>query len=347
MKVTFENVLIKSIACSVPSKVIDLRELYKGANALEIEKIIKTTGISKIREADVRETSSDLCQFAAETILTDEEIGSIDGLLFVSQTRDHVLPQTSIILQHKLALSTDIICIDMPLGCSGYIYGLFMASALIESRACSNVLVLAGDTTSRLINPRDRAVKMVFGDAGSATLMKRGRSQCSFVIKSDGSGAKDLIVPAGGYRFPRTDQTCIVGEREPGNFRSDEDLYMDGMGIMNFAIKEVPLIIDDLLEMRSWRKDEIGAYVFHQANEFMVKYLAKKMKLNLSQVPICVEGFGNTGPASIPLTLCETMYPEKGVLSKTIMCGFGVGLSWGAASFDLSQTKFYKTAITK
>jgi 3-oxoacyl-[acyl-carrier-protein] synthase-3 len=195
-----------------------------------------------------------------------------------------------------------------------------------------------------MINPKDRAVRMVFGDAGSATLIEQGSGKIYAALQSDGSGAKDLIIPAGGFRMPSSPQTCIASEREPGNFRSDEDLYMDGMSILNFAIREVPKMIDETLNALHWDKSEVGSVVFHQANEFIVNYLAKRLKLSKDQAPIAVEGFGNTGPSSIPLLLsnCGETLSAAGRLNKAILCGFGVGLSWGVIGCDLSKTKFYK-----
>lgn len=341
----FNNIRISHIASCVPKNVIDLSDFTSVYGESEVNKIIKSTGIASIRKAGPAITTSDLCYEAAERIFNEGDVSKslIDAVVFVSQTPDYKLPQTSFVLQHKLGLSVDTLCFDLPLGCSGYIYGLFQASVLIQS-GCNKVLLMAGDTSTKMISSGDRSVSMVFGDGGSATIVERGDGNLSSIIKSDGSGYDKLIINAGAFRNPSTSQTCVQVEREPGIYRSDEHLYMDGMAIMNFAISEVPLLIKQILEKRGWPQDEVDIYGLHQANSFMLNYLRKKMKLSPEQVPICVDNFGNTGPASIPLMLVN-LYSEQeqnAVLEKVILCGFGVGLSWGAIATSLANTKFHK-----
>ena len=119
---------------------------------------------------------------------------------------------------------------------------------------------------------------------------------------------------------------------------------MDGMAIMNFAISEVPIMVLETLDELNWTQEDVGCFALHQANAFMINYLRKKMKLPIEKVPISVDGFGNTGPASIPLMLCDKAaeLSQNNQLERVVMCGFGVGLSWGTASTDLSSTVFYK-----
>ena len=204
MKSSIDNVLVTSVATCVPSEVVNLIDLGKKYGFSEVDRVCKTTGIYSIREASADTTTSDLCLKAAQLIFNSEPglKESIDGIIFVSQTADYKLPQTSHIIQHKLGLSSDTICFDMPIGCNGYIYGLYQASLLISSSSCNNVLVLVGDTSTKLINEKDRSVRLVFGDAGSASIVKKTKlnTNLSFIIKSDGSGYKDLIIPNGGSR---------------------------------------------------------------------------------------------------------------------------------------------------
>lgn len=339
MKTIINNIAITHIASILPENSIELNSLAKEYGENEVNKIIKTTGIERVRVVERNTTSSDLCaQLALHLFDQDSTIREkIDGLVFVSQTRDHILPQTSNILQHKLGLSKDTICFDLPLGCSGYIYGLFQASLLIQSGSCSNVLVLAGDTTSKIINKKDRTVSMVFGDAGTATIVSKGSDSIGCIIHSDGGGAKDLIIPAGGFRYPYSEASSLVKEFDEKIYRSDNDLFMDGMQILNFSATNVPKIINESLALMDWSNENISHYIFHQANDFMVGYLRRKMKLEESKVPIAVKEYGNTGPASIPLTISDKFFDSK-ALHKTILCGFGVGLSWGAFCVDLSAT---------
>jgi 3-oxoacyl-[acyl-carrier-protein] synthase III len=346
MNIRLENIMVTAISCYLPEKRLKINDLSALFGEQEVGKIIEITGIKNVRVADEGMTSSDMCFNAATELISRIGISKtdIDGLVFVSQTPDYLLPSTAVCLQDRLGLSQESVCFDVPYGCSGYIYGLFLASMLISSKACRNVLVLAGDTSTKMINERDKAVRMVFGDAGSATLVSTGDKEITFSIHSDGSRFGDLIIPAGMFRNPSTEGTKKVTERENQNRRSDEDLFMDGMAIFDFAIHDVPDNINTLLESVSWKKEEVGVFALHQANSYMVNYVRKKLKADVEKTPIRVENYGNTGPASIPLVLCDVYHDAADLapLKKSVLCGFGVGLSWGSVACDLSETRFFK-----
>jgi 3-oxoacyl-[acyl-carrier-protein] synthase-3 len=344
MKVQIEGINIKSISSCFPKNKLNLEDLKNDFGESEVIKIIKTTGISSVRVVDDSTTTADLCEFAAKKLIEINNINTddIDALIFVSQTADYKLPQTSHILQSKLDLKEDTICFDFPIGCNGYIYGLFQASVLINSKACKKVLLLSGDTTTKVINNKDRSLKMVFGDGGSATLVEEGTDLLSFIIYSDGSQYKDLIIPDGGSRNPYNAQSNKLKYDEEGNGRSPMNLYMDGMSIFNFAIKRVPPLIDEILSYSGWNKEDVDLFALHQANKFMIDYLRKKCKIAFDKMPVVVDGIGNTGPATIPILLTESIF-ESDKLNKVVLCGFGVGLSWGALTCNLSKTKIIKT----
>lgn len=346
MKVKIQGIQITSISSCVPKNELNLYNLSDSFGVSEVAKIINTTGIKSIRFADEETTTADLCYHSVKNNLeiTNTDVKEIDGLIFVSQTADYKMPQTSHILQHRLGLGENTICYDLPIGCNGYIYGLFQASILIQSGACNKVLVLAGDTTTRIINDKDRSVKMVFGDGASSTILEKGSEDISFVIYTDGSKYKDLIITSGGGRQPYSESDQELIEDSDGNIRTDKDLFMNGMSIFNFAINRVPLLIKEIVGFSGWAKDEVNLFALHQANKFMVDYLRKKSKVDLDKMPVVVDGFGNTGPATIPILLTELLGDNITTgYKKVVMCGFGVGLSWGALTCDLSKTKIIKT----
>lgn len=344
MKTIINNVSVEAMTAWLPQQVLDMQSLSSAFDAKQVQAIIRATGVEQARIAPKEMTASDMCQYAAEELIEKEGLdrNKIDGLVFVSQTADYILPSTSISLQHRLGLTQDTVCMDVHYGCSGYIYGLFQAACWINAGMCSTVLVLAGDTSSRLINPNDRALKMVFGDCGTATLVRRGNSKVGFHIQSDGSGADRLIVPAGGFRTPISEETSHLVVDEDGNARTQNDMYMDGMAIMDFALSKVHLNVFALLQDMQWEKDQVGLYALHQANAFVVNCVRKMLKAKPNIVPINVGQFGNTGPATIPLLLSDVLSVEHSYdLSKTVMAGFGVGLSWGSVATDLFKTRFY------
>jgi 3-oxoacyl-[acyl-carrier-protein] synthase-3 len=344
MKIKLNGIKITSISSCVPKNKIDLNNFASDFGENEVSRIIKTTGIKGIRQADLSVTTSDLCIEAAKSLIevNNIDVTEIGAIIFVSQTTDYIMPQTSHIIQSKLGLSEDTICFDLPIGCNGYIYGLFQSSLLISSKSCKKVLLLSGDTSTKLINNKDRSLKMVFGDGGSATLIEQGKDELSFIIYSDGSQFDSLIIPDGGCRNPINENSSQLNFDSDGNGRTSSNLYMDGIAIFNFAIKRVPPLIDEILDFTNWEKDEVDMYALHQANKFMIEYLRKKSKISAEKMPIVVDGIGNTGPATIPILLTEINSAYK-QLDKVIMCGFGIGLSWGAVSCNLSKTNILNT----
>lgn len=345
MQVKLQDFQISGIAGAVPADKQDLAQLGNSFGNDEVQRIMKGTGIREVRVAPDTMCTSDLCCAAAEKLLDvlPRDRNTIDGLVFVSQTPDWTMPPTAPALQDRLGLSRKIVAFDINYGCSGFVYGLFQAGMLIQTGACKRVLLCVGDTSSKLVNPQDKQVRMVFGDGATATLVEYANDkQWPFVIGTDGSQGDALIIPAGGCRQPHSEATRKIKEDDHGNRRTDEDLYMDGMEIMNFSLREVPPTIERLLDMQNWSRNEVNVYALHQANKFMVDYLRRKMKLSREAVPLGIQNLGNTGPASIPLLLVtkhQHLQHKRG-LTKTVMCGFGVGLSWAATAGDLSQTRF-------
>lgn len=343
MKTTFSSSRIAGIAASVPRRRIELAHYASVWGAKEVANIIRNTGITHVRQAPEGVTTADLCTSAARALLASLHVdpGSVDGIVFVSQTPDYVMPATSVVLQHRLGLARRVAAFDINYGCSGYVYGLLQADMLIQSGMCQSVLVCAGDTTTRIVNPRDRALRMLFGDAGSATLVVSGDTRHTYSVRTDGSGVTSLIVPAGGSRQPRTEATCVDREVEDGNFRCDENLYMDGIAVLYMALRDVPESIDEAVTLAGWAKDEPTFYGLHQANRFMIDYLARKMATPAPATPFACADIGNTGPASIPVLLAQE-HPRLTAeerLNKSVLCGFGVGFSVAAMTASLDQTR--------
>jgi 3-oxoacyl-[acyl-carrier-protein] synthase-3 len=344
MKAFIDNIKIAAIASWLPENNLEMNSLQSEYGENEVANIIKATGIKRSRIANENDTASDMCFRAASFLIEKEKINGTDinGLVFVSQTTDYLLPASSICLQDRLGLGKDTVCLDIHYGCSGYIYGIFQAALWIHSGACKNVLVLAGDTTSKMIHPKDKSLRMVFGDCGTASLITKGTYPMGISIHSDGSGFDRLIIPAGGFRKPVNEKTSQLMYDEDGNGRTENNLFMDGMAIFNFAITNVHTDINTLIENMKWEKEDVDLFALHQANEFMVNYIRKKLKAPIEKVPTNVTNYGNTGPASIPLLLSEYLYDKKNNLQKVIMSGFGVGLSWGSIACNMSETTFYE-----
>lgn len=336
--VRYSNVGIRAISACVPKTVVSNRDLGYLIPEEEIEKTINNIGIEERRIADADCCTSDLCFRAAQKLIQDNEIDpeSIGALIFVSQTSDYHQPATAPILQHRLGLSKETICFDINLACSGYVFGLSTAYAYANMGL--RVLLLVGETMSKIVSRHDKVNTPLFGDAGTATIVEQGDyGNAVFSLHSDGSGAMVMNVPYGGFR----NQSCAEGLKEEvdadGSIRTGEQFRMDGMDVFNFGMKEEPKDIKRLLAECEMTIDQVDVLVYHQANKFMTDFFSKKLKIDVCHTPYCLKRFGNTSSASIPLTIVTQMkngYKER---RNSILSGFGAGLSWGSVMLDLSK----------
>lgn len=333
--IKFDKVGIRAISACVPEKVSSNYDLKSFMPIEEVEKTINSIGIKEKRIAEKDVTSADLCLKAANKLLDDNKIdrGSIDMVLFLSQTPDFIIPATSPGLQHQLGLSETTACLDLSLGCSGYVYALSTAYAYASMNGINRVLLLVGETFSKIVNGKDKVNAPLYGDAGTATLIEKGDYEKSvFSLKSDGSGQTAVIIPSGAYRNQVCSDSLIEKEREEGNIRTDLQIYMDGMDVFNFALRVVPKDIKEILNVISAGVDDIDHVIFHQSNRFMTDFFVKKLKINPLKVPYCIGKFGNTSSASIPLTIVSEL--ENINKKKLLLCGFGAGLSWATAFIE-------------
>lgn len=315
---------IAGVVSCVPARVIDntaFRERF-GDKAADIEKM---TGVIERRWTDATTTTADLCQQAADRLLDQLgwERSSVDALFFVTQTPDYRLPATACALQGRLGLGSQVIAFDVNLGCSGYPYGLWLAMTTVASGAARRVLLLVGDTITKTVDAEDRSTAMLFGDAGTATAIEvDATGTAHFVLGTDGSGERRLIIAEGAYRTPP--------EEDPQGPKADA-LYMDGGAIFNFTLATVPPLVADTVG-RAGGVDRFDAFLFHQANAFMLRHLAKKSKLPAEKVPVNIDRFGNTSSATIPLLMTTDLAERlRAAPARLGMFGFGVGFSWGSA----------------
>jgi 3-oxoacyl-[acyl-carrier-protein] synthase-3 len=331
------GVRIRGVASAVPDRIVTSAEEASVFGQVEMEKIASTTGIRERRIAPEGICTSDLCIAAADELLKHTDIArdSIDALIFVTQTPDYVLPATACSLHGRMGLATGCAAFDVNLGCSGYTYGLWMAAHLIAGGGASRVLLLAGETPSRVVNPLDRSARPLFGDAGTATIVEAdpAAGEIRFVFGTDGTGQNDLYIPAGCFRLPDAAAACDAIAGDDGNPRRLVDLHMDGSAVFNFTLDRVVPLVREAIRDASWSVDDVDTAVFHQANEFMLRHIAKAAKLPWEKVPCSLGRFGNTSSASIPLTL-TTALSRGGVIppGKLLLAGFGVGLSWCSAT---------------
>lgn len=340
---TTNNIRIAGIAACVPER-IERNLDYPYLPQEEILKYINATGI-KERHCALHDGSictSDLCEKAARSLLekSDWEKESIDLLVFVSHTADYKLPSTSCILQDRLGLSKSCIAFDVPLGCSGFVYGLSIASSFLQSGQIKRALLLVGNTQSFYAAPKDQSTKLLFGDAGTATLLEYDPSSTKmyFDLGTDGSGKDFLIVPDGGCRNPFSENSLVETETENGKMKNRLTEIMDGTEVFMFATRVIPKSLNALMDYAQLSQDKIDYVLLHQANKELCDRIAKKIKFQIDKVPSNIDRFGNTSGATIPLMMVTELSQQLQNDSLTFLAtGFGVGLSWGSSIFSTDR----------
>jgi 3-oxoacyl-[acyl-carrier-protein] synthase III len=325
---------ILAIEYHLPETKLDNNSLSILYDNWTAEKIFQKTGIQSRSIASDTECSSDLGILAAEKLFATQKIdrNQIDYLIFCTQSPDYFLPTTACLVQNRLGLSKSCGAIDINQGCSGFVYGLGLAKGLIESNQAKLVLLITAETYSKFIHPEDKSVRTLFGDAAAATLIGLNpefESLHSFVYGSDGSGAENLIVPSGGMRQPVSEITSIEYKDESENKRSKNNLFMNGSEIFSFTLDVIPKTLDKILANANLKFEEIDYFVFHQANQFMLNHIKKKLKCPDEKFIINMSDCGNTVSSTIPIVINRMLQNKQLVTGqKLILMGFGVGYSW-------------------
>lgn len=331
------NIEIKAVATAVPSQIKVAKE-QPFFTPIEAENFTNVTGVISSHVAPADMTLSDLCQAAAEQLFVASgwERESIDLIIFVSTSRDfYICPNTSNILQYKLGLRTSCMALDLPFACSGYVYGLSVASSMMQSGQLKRALLCVGEMTSKNQSNLDKTVWPLHGDAGSATLLEynpESKHPMQFNLGGDGSGWEAIICREVGVRFPTTAESLVVKKYEEGIERNSMQCSMDGMSVFAFAISRPGKCIKELAEHYEFNLQDIDYLLIHQANKMIDEKIRKKLKLAEEKVPYSMPYFGNTSSCTIPITMTSQIREKlEAGENELVMCGFGSGLSWGAA----------------
>jgi 3-oxoacyl-[acyl-carrier-protein] synthase-3 len=328
---------LQAIEYHLPARILTNSELAGEFPEWSVNKIEEKTGICERRISADGECASDLAACAAAQLFTSGVCRpeDIDYILLCTQSPDYFLPTTACLLQDRLGIPTSAGALDFNLGCSGFVYGLGIAKGLVESGQAQRVLLLTAETYTKFIHPRDKALRTIFGDGAAATLIGPGEpgvhSQSRIgpmIYGTDGSGGRNLIVEAGGLRRP--------GNGGPGNAQESacedpEHLYMNGPEIFDFTVRVVPPLVTELLRRAGKRVEDIDLFVFHQANQYMLNHLRKKLRIPEERFFVHLRTCGNTVSSTIPIALKNAAADgriKSGDLA--MLVGFGVGYSWAA-----------------
>ncbi|MBO1256001.1 ketoacyl-ACP synthase III [Alteromonas sp. 5E99-2] len=329
---TIKNITMSGIQSVLPKHIkvnIDDTSEYQKS---EKQRIVASTGIHSRRVVNKGQTALDLGLIACDNLIEKMKWQKEDIALviFVTQTPDFAFPGNAIQLQHKLGLSKTSIAFDVNLGCSGFVYGLWQASQLLLGLSQDKALLVVGDTTSTQYSESNQTVSLLFGDAVSAIAIEKSENcdDMIFSLGSDGAGAPYLIQPNSCAKFP---------DQKP-------ELFMDGMQVFAFTLREVPASMYECLNAKNWKSEELDYCIMHQANKMMLKRLGDKFGLNEKQLVIAMDAVGNTSSASIPLALCMELSNTLKVNSnKLLLSGFGVGWSWGSVTLTLPPLRVCHT----
>lgn len=342
--IKYKGIGITAMAGAVPNHVIENLKYTEFFPEDQVKEVLEKVGIYERRFADEKTCSSDLCFAAAQKLIIDNNIDrdEIDLLVFISQTQDYRMPATSITLQHRLGLNNSCIAFDLNLGCSAFIYGMSVVYSMMQTDSLRKALILDGETRSKVYSSRDRRSAFIFGDGGVAALVERDEkfSETILSLNSDGSRADLIMIKAGGYRHMSTPETLREKVVDGyGNMRSDEQGYMKGGDVFNFVIREIPRDIKKTIAEAGKTVEDIDYFCFHQANNFINSYIAKKMKLDVNKIPHTIEKYGNTSSVSVPLTIISELKGKMDGQKTLMMSAFGVGMTWATGIVSFADTK--------
>jgi 3-oxoacyl-[acyl-carrier-protein] synthase III len=331
------NARIRAVQYALPQKSVTTEQLAADFPQWSVAKIDEKTGIFNRYIAGPDECASDLAVNAAEALFESGACSreEIDFILLCTQSPDYFLPTTACLIQDRLKIAKTAGALDFNLGCSGYVYGLGLAQGLLATGQARSLLLLTADTYSKFIHPRDRSVRTIFGDAAAATWLTQSAddepSLGPFAYGTDGSGARNLMVPAGGLRCPHTAETAVESTDASGNVRSRDNIFMNGPEIFDFTMEVVPSVIRKLLKDAALTWDDVDLVIFHQTNQYMLRHLRQALRIPEEKFYLWFSSCGNTVSSTIPIALHHAIAEgrvREG--SRILLAGWGVGYSWSA-----------------
>lgn len=344
----FEHKRISGILTVLPKRIVTFEEEMANYNfsPARTMKLKVAMGYKEHRVATEGQCSSDFCVYGLQYLFDNNLLQKedIDALIFVSQTPDYFMPPTSNLIQGRLELKQDMVCLDVNQGCAGFEIGLLQALMLLDQPSINKVVLLNADVLSPKVSDQDRNSKPLIGDAAAVTIIEKTEEKAPLWlnVKMDGTGAMVLNIPAGGARMPSSPETALLHEDEAGNLRSLDNLVMQGDKVFNFVQREVPPMIEHLKEQAGITDDDIDWYMFHQPNKFMLQKLAEKLGVGFAKMPAnIVENFGNASGVTVPTCISYNLGEQVvNGTAKVCIAGFGVGLTWSSAYMELGNLKF-------
>jgi 3-oxoacyl-[acyl-carrier-protein] synthase-3 len=348
MNLQFTGARIHGVQLVLPANEVAFDQEVSAYNftGQQSSKLKTLMGYDRRRVVTAGTTSSDLVVAGLKSLVDQGlvELSTLDALIVVTQTPDHLIPGTSYIVHNRLGLRQNMLCLDINQGCAGFIVGLITAFSLLGQRGFRRVALANVDVLSQLVAPGDRNSRPIIGDAAAITIVDADAHgpEIKGNLKVDGRGWDALMVPAGGMKIRPGTHTASPEVDANGNARTLDNLVMKGDAVFNFVMQEVPPMIRSLVEDSGSDLAQIDGFLFHQPNPFMLRKLAEKIGIPLEKLPMdLVRHYGNSSGVTIPAVLC-THYEESFFSQRRLMClaGFGVGLTWGSLLIPMQALGF-------
>lgn len=322
-----KSIIIAGTGSYLPEKIITNHDIAKTVDTSD-EWVYTRSGIKERRIAQSEEAASDMALISAKRALESAKLKpeDIDLVIVTTVTPDMMFPSTACILQAKLGIRNNIPCFDVEAACSGFVYGVEVASKMIKSGYYKNALVVSSEKLSSIVDWQDRNTCVLFGDGSGAVVLSTSDEEnvgiLDTVLGADGSDTATLKLPAGGSAMPATKETVETRQHF---------LQMNGREVFKHAVKIMGEKSFEVIERYGITPDEISLLIPHQANTRIIESVAKRLKLPMEKVFVNIEKYGNTSSASIPIALDEAL--KSGKIKKgdyILFVAFGAGLTWGA-----------------
>lgn len=336
----FNNIKITGIAGAVPKNIVKPTDFVDAFGEEEVNKFMEMTGVRETRRTLEHQTASDLGFTAADALLKKKNLdpAEIGAVIFASHSQDYRRPATAFILQKRLGVPAEAVVFDIGLACSSLIYGVQAVGSMMNSSDISKALLILGDTAGKSVYPTDRSSTMLFGESGTALLLEKTEEENNInaLVRSDGNGYRYMIIPAGGYRNLNADHEVTMCQ--DGNPRTLHNSFIQGTSVFTFTIFDVPRVLKDFWALTNTTVEDYDCFAFHQANLYILKQIAKKVKIPLEKMPLSLDKYGNTSGASPLISLCDAFGNTENKRLNTLFCGFGIGLSWGVFSAEINSS---------
>lgn len=343
-----KEIAIEGISVALPKKRLAVSHFNKLFGEDVVTKFSEVTGVQSYHRAIPQQTASDLGYEAAVDLIRRKNISTedISYLVFVTQKPDFRVPSTAFHLHQRLNLPDGCLCFDLNLACSGFVYGLQVISSLLQQQGQGKALLITGDTSHRTFSPVDRTLIMLFGDSATATLIgcQPTAKDMNFALRTNSKKFKSIITPSGAYRNRNASTDRIAWNDDI--MRSDYDTHMKGMDVFGFSITDVPRLLNDFMKHQHNTPDDYDCFALHQANVYILKQIARKLKISMDKIPIALDRFGNNSSNSIPLVLADYYGGQDHGEQRIMMSGFGAGLSWACCDLYIETKAIHPILYT-